>query len=188
MNPLDLVGPAGRADQGERPYDAHADYTSAVNAEPQTLFEWLDDPRHLGSHMQQRSWRTLGTRMGYRFDALAGRAVGSRFRLEGDVWGLPIGVDEVVIERRAPSHKIWETVGTPRLVVVGHYRMEFHIAPTAAGSLLTVGIDYRIPPWRPAMLARVVARWYARWCVRRMAADASDRYEGNRNNHEDKHR
>lgn len=167
--------------------DAHAECTASVAADPAALFAWLDDPRHLGSHMQRRSWRTLGTKMEYRFDALEGRALGSSIRLVGDLWGIPLSVDEVVVEHEPPRRKSWQTVGDPCLVVIGPYRMGFEISPAALGSLLAVGIDYQWPRWRPALLARWAARRYADWCVRRMAGDAAAHF-ANEDPHEDEPR
>lgn len=162
-------------DAGRR-YDAHAECTTIVAAEPAALFGWLDDPRHLGSHMRRHSWRTLGTTMDYCFDSLEGRAVGASIRLVGDLWGIKLKVDEVVIERAPPVRKAWATVGNPRLIVIGHYRMGLRVSAAAGGSRLTVDIDYQVPQWPAAVVARWAASRYADWCVRRMAADAAEHF------------
>lgn len=172
--------------QAVRPYDAHAESAATVAADPAALFTWLDDPRHLGGHMQRRSWRTLGTRMEYRLDALEGRAVGSSIQLVGDLWGIHLFVDEVVVEHEPPRRKSWTTIGDPRLVVIGDYRISFEISPESGGSRLTVGIDYQLPRWRPALLARWAAGRYADWCVGRMVGDTAANFttkESNENQH-----
>lgn len=87
--------------------------------------------------------------------------------------GLELSLDEVVIERTAPTRKVWETVGSPRLLVVGPYRMGFQITPRGIGSVLRVFIDYALPaPWPDRWLGRVSGSYDARWCTQSMVADA----------------
>lgn len=155
-----------------RAYDSHAQSEALAATSVTDLFDLLDDPQRLGGHMERRFWRTLGTRMGYRFDARGGRAVGSRMSLEGDLWGWRVGVEQQVVAHDPPHRKAWETLGEPRLIVVGHYRMGFEIHPATAGSVVRVWLDYCIPSWRPRAIARALAAGYASWCVRQMTRDA----------------
>lgn len=79
-----------------------------------------------------------------------------------------------MIEREPPRRKAWQTMATPQLPDIGPYRMGFTIARHRSGSELTVFIDYA----RPAAgvgrwLGRLLGDTYARWCVRRIATDAS---------------
>jgi hypothetical protein len=80
----------------------------------------------------------------------------------------------VVTECAPPRRKVWETVGTPRLLVIGPYRMGFEVSPEgAAGSRLRVFIDYALPTGAPARwLGRALGGAYARWCTHRMVRDA----------------
>ena len=103
-----------------------------------------------------------------------GQAVGSHIRLDGRVLGLRLSLDEVVTRSEPPSHKVWETVGIPRLLVIGAYRMGVYIAPENGGSRLQVFIDYDLPTGRATYwLGRLFGGVYARWCVRQMLAGAS---------------
>lgn len=138
------------------------------------LFARLDDHARLSSHMRESSWRMLGSRMELAFDAAGGRAVGSHVRLTGRVLGIPLAVEEAVTERTPPERKVWETLGTPRLLVIGSYRMGFEIARAAERrSRLRVFIAYALPEPAPARwLGRVLGGAYARWCVDRMLRDA----------------
>ena len=40
---------------------------------------------------------------------------------------MALEVTEIVVVREAPLHKAWQTAGTPKLVVVGAYRMGIDI-------------------------------------------------------------
>ncbi len=115
--------------------------------------------------------------MNLSLDQEAGRAAGSRMRLEGRVLGVQLSLEEVVTEHTPPSRKVWMTVGAPRLLVIGAYRMGFVLARAADAAVasvsLNVFIDYALPergvPW---LLGRMVGGWYARWCTQRMVVDA----------------
>lgn len=151
----------------------HAEYVGLVAAAPEALFAYLDDPARLAAHMGRRSWRMGGGRMQVTPDDGRGRAVGSHIVLSGRAFGLRLHLDEVVIERTPPLSKTWETVGQPRLLVIGGYRMGYDVAAHASGSMLRVAIAYAVPDhaW-PRWLGRTLAAAYARWCTRAMVADA----------------
>ena len=65
--------------------------------------------------------------------------------------------------------KVWETVGAPRLLVIGAYSMGLKITSEARGSRLRVFIDYQLPEgWVTYWLGWLFGRFYARWCVGQM--------------------
>src|SRR6185503_6430544 len=108
------------------------------------------------------------------FDEGRGQRLGSRIRLAGRVFGIELSVEEVVTERDPPLRKVWETIGTPRLLVIGHYRMGFELVAQGTGSTLRVFIYYALPERAPARwLGRLLGRRYARWCTQRMVDDAA---------------
>lgn len=160
----------------EGAYPGHAEATAMVAATPQALFGYLDDPRRLGSHMEQRSWAMAGARMSFELDAAQGRSVGARIRLHGRVLGYPLELDEVAAQHEPARTKTWETVGAPRLLVIGSYRMGFEIAAQGQGSRLRVLIDFAPGTLKPAFLNRWLGQAYGRWCVERMAKDAQARF------------
>lgn len=146
-----------------------------LSAQPLAIFARLDDQTRLAAHMEQPSAMMGGGRMTYDFDAGRGQAVGSHIKMGGSAFGLSISVDEVVTERDPPRRKAWETVGHPRLLVVGAYQMGFEIAPEASGSELRVWIAYDLAPGLLGqLLGPALAPLYAKWCVGRMATDAAE--------------
>jgi hypothetical protein len=152
---------------------------ATLTAPPEEVFAYLDDPSHLAAHMAKSSWAMAGGRMELRLDETGGRQVGSRMHLAGRVLGLELSVDEKVTERTPPYGKAWETVGSPKLLVIGSYRMGFDVAAHGSGSFLRVFIDYALaetPPGR--WLGRLFGRAYARWCTQRMVNDAVRHFTG----------
>lgn len=157
----------------------HLESEAQVAAPADAVFAFLDDPAHLVSHMAKRSWGMAGGRMQLSLDERRGREVGARIRLAGSMLGIPLAVEEEVIERMPPRRKVWQTIGKPRLVAIAWYRMGFEIRPEGAGSRLRVFIDYALPDQAPARwLGVLLGRAYARWCTERMAGDASQHFGG----------
>ena len=137
------------------------------------LFAYLDDHARLAAHMSKSSWRMGGGRMSIELDEAGGHRVGSRIRMAGRVLGISLALEEAVTEYEVPHRKVWETIGQPRLLVVGGYRMGFEISPQPHGSQLRVFIDYDLPRATPVRgLTALLARYYARWCTSQMVTDA----------------
>ena len=151
--------------------------SGCVPASMSQVFAHIDDPTRLASHMRKGSWRMAGGQMNTETDAGRGQTVGSRIRLSGRVVGVELSVEELVVERDPPRRKVWATTGTPKLLVIGHYRMGFELSPQANGSMLRVFIDYALPERAPTRwLARLFSRYYARWCTRQMVDDAVEHF------------
>jgi hypothetical protein len=155
----------------------HRESTASIAASPQDVFAFVDDHSRLSAHMSESSWMMGGGRMTVEPDAGHGQVVGLHIRLSGTVWGLRLFLDEVVTRRTPPIDKVWETVGTPRLLVIGTYRMGFEITPVARGARLRVFIDYDLPTsWAGYCLGLVFSGIYARWCVAQMLDGTSHHF------------
>jgi hypothetical protein len=154
-------------------YSRHEEHSLAVRGNVEIVFAALDDPKRLSSHMNKRTWKMGGGMMETIVDAGQGKRVGSHIILRGRVFGIPLFVEEVVTERQPPTRKVWETTGTPRLLVIGPYRMAFELLPNQAHVQLRVALDYELPTGIPGfILGRLFGGAYARWCVRRVTSDA----------------
>ena len=160
-------------------FTRHNESTALVRASPEELFQRLDDHTQLSGHMSKSSWMMGGGSMTTETDEAGGRSVGSHIRLSGRILGMQLYVDEVVTQRNPPFEKTWETVAEPRLLVIGAYRMGFTVADDGSDSRLRVFIDYALPSRGVAhWLGRLLGGSYARWCTRRMVADAARHYAG----------
>ena len=156
----------------------HFETTVEVSATADTVFSYLNDHGRLSAHMSRSSWMMAGSRMALELDATQGRTVGARIRLSGRVLGIPLSVEEIVTERKPPWRKVWETTGTPNLLVIGQYRMGYAITPKGKASLLRVFIDYALPDGQfSRLLGALFGNFYARWCTRRMADDAAKHFQ-----------
>ena len=142
-----------------------------------TSFKFVDDHSRFSSHMSQSSWMMGGGRMSVGLDNAKGQAIGSHIGLRGTVLGIRLTLDEVVTRRSPPTEKVWETVGTPRLLVIGAYTMGIHITPEDGESRLRVFIDYDLPTgWATRWLGFLFGGIYASWCVGQMLEGPSSHF------------
>ena len=155
-----------------RVFAFHHETYALLRASVTAAFDYLDDFRQLSAHMERPSAMMLGSRMCIVTDEADGRAVGSRVTMSGKVLGLPLSLEEVVVEREPPLKKAWQTVDA-RLLVIGEYRLGFELEPRGAECAVRVFIDY---DWPRGVFARgaaaLLAKTYAHWCVQQMARDA----------------
>ena len=148
----------------------HYETARTLAQSPEAVFAVLDDHARLSAHMMQSSWMMAGSSMKLEFDAAKGRAVGAVISMSGRVFGVRLFVSERVIEYFPPHNKVWQTLDTPRLLVIGHYRMGFDIQALRTGSRVCVFIDYALPgSFMGRVLGELLGHWYARWCTERMA-------------------
>ena len=142
----------------------HYESYGLANAPVEQVFAFLDDPKALAEHMGKSSIMMLGSHMSIVVDAGGGRAIGSEIRMHGSIVGIALSLKEVVTKRQIPTMKIWETIGTPKLLVISHYRMGFELAHSGASTRVRVFIDYSLPTkppcsWFGYWLGAVYARW-----------------------------
>lgn len=151
----------------------HYEESAFLPASVKHAFDYVDNHARLSSHMNQSSWMMGGGRMDIQADEDHGQVVGSHIRLSGKVLGIHLFLDEVVTQYDPPYRKTWQTVGTLRLLVIGHYRLGFEINAENRESKLRVFIDYELPTTMSTRwLGYLFGGIYAKWCVRQMIQSA----------------
>lgn len=156
-------------------YERHYEERVTLRARAREIFPYVDDFSRLSSHMSQSSAMMMGGKMDMSFDDARGQAIGSHVRMKGRIMGIDLFLEEVVTERDPPRHKAWETIGSPRLLVIGSYRLGFDIIDGSDTSVLRVFIDYNLPP-ASRWLGHLFGKMYARWCVQQMVKGARDHF------------
>ena len=153
-------------------FGLHDEAVGDIHAPASAVFDFIDHPERLSSHMSRPSWRMPGGTMTVETDEGGGRRVGSRIRLAGRVLGMRLDVEATVVERVPPRRKAWETLGEPQLLVIGPYRMAVDIARESDVCHVAIAIDYSLPARGASRwLGRLLAPTYARWCVAQMLTD-----------------
>lgn len=153
-------------------FDHHFGVTANVNAPAEQVFNFADDPAHLASHMNKKSWMMGNGMMEMTVDDAGGKAVGSVISLAGKAFGIRMSLEEAVTERVPPLRKVWETLSEPHILVVGSYRMGFEVSDADSGSSFRVFIDYTRPTKGVGrIIGWLLGKWYAKWCTQRMLKD-----------------
>lgn len=156
-------------------FPLHGEACADVAATASQLFAQLDDHRKLSGHMESSSPMMAGSSMRIETDAQGGSAVGSHLRLAGRVLGMTLSVNEGVTEYDPPRRKACQTLGEPRLLVVGGYRMGFDVLPRCRAAACGCGSTTRCRNtasaadsagcWAASMRAGARARCCAADCV-----------------------
>ena len=153
----------------------HYEEIVTISASTKDVFDFVDDHSNFSAHMGKSSWITGGGSMSTSTDEGKFRRVGSHLQMEGRVLGIKLFLDEVITRREPPKTKVWETVGSPRLLVIGLYKLGFEIEPMNGKSTLKVFIDYQMP--RTRLLGQLFGGWYAKWCVNQMIKGVNDNFK-----------
>ena len=156
-------------------YQRHYQNSKLIPAGTADVFAFIDDHTRLSSHMDKPSWMMGGGRVNTSIDAGHGQEVGSHIRMNGKAFGISIFLDEVITRHEPPRLKMWETVGTPKLLVIGNYQMKVEIEPRKGGSLLSGIIDYDLPETN-VWLGKLFSGIYAKWCIQQMLKDAYNHF------------
>lgn len=157
-------------------FSRHLEKTTVINSSASDVFDFIDDHIKFSSHMNKSSWMIGGGKMTTEVDEGRGQKVGSHIKMGGKVMGLNLFLDEVVTERFRPTRKVWETVGNPKLLVIGNYQMGVELAPENNRTKLKVFIDYNLPSGGAKVLGLVFGGMYARWCVDQMLNGVVDHF------------
>ncbi len=156
----------------------HLDEILEINASPERVFRYLDNMQSVGEHMMKSSMPLMGGKL--KLERLSSNPTGvsATYRYRGRVLFLPIDFSETVIEWVETKRKIWKTIGTPKLIILGNYEMGFELEQTQEGTKAHLWIDYEIPrPWFGRILGMLLADWYSRWCLRMMGSGAKNSLE-----------
>jgi hypothetical protein len=147
----------------------HYEEAIILKASQREVFTFVDDHRNFSSHMNKSSWMMGGGKFTTEIDKDNFQKVGSHIKMKGTILGIQLYLDEVVSERSIPYSKQWETMGAPRLLVIGSYIMAFEVKPDGERSKFTVSIDYVLPKgFFSSVLGLLFGAVYAQWCVRQM--------------------
>ena len=156
-------------------YDNHFENQVPISVNRNEIFAFVDDHKNLATHMNKSTWMMGGGHMRTEVDSGQGQKVGSHIRMAGKVFGGQVSLEEVITEYAPPQLKVWETVGQPKLIVIGHYRRRTELEPQMDGTKMTVSIDYNSPQ-RNAWLGFLFGNLYAKWCVNKMLDDIKEHF------------
>ena len=149
-----------------------------IHSPPQKVFAFMDDLSKTGMHMTENSMMMMGSKL--MLEQLPGpcRGVGATFHWHGKVMGMPVDITETVTKWIEGQEKVWETIGQPKIIILGWYRMILKTKPSKEGTLASLQIDYTQPDgWFYKLLYFLLSRWYCNWCLNNMLNDTKRNLE-----------
>lgn len=146
--------------------------TEIYSSPPQVVFPYLDDLGVTGMHMTQSSWMMMGSKLNVEYLTEHHSGLGTRYRWTGKMMGMKMDFTVEVTKWKEGEEKIWETLGTPELIIYSWYRMHLKLTKVANGTLAKLSISYDKPEgWFFKLLSFLFADWYCRWCLKHMLED-----------------
>ena len=92
--------------------------------------------------------------------------------------GLPIDFTETVTIWKKNAEKVWETIGSAQMIILGWYQMRLTTEPHEKGTLASMEIQYTSPKgFFYKLLSAVFASSYANWCWGKMLGDTKNNFE-----------
>lgn len=148
-----------------------------IPAPVEEVFMYVDDHANYYSHVITFA-RRAGGKMDIRFDDGNGQRTGSHIYLEGALFGKSLSLEEVIIRRMPPQAKTWETVGTPKFLIIGQYRYDIDIEQKDDGCLFKVSFSYNPP--KGSWLRKLIGDIYAKTCAKEMVKVTRGHFEKRR--------
>lgn len=147
-------------------YQKHYEESIFIPAPARNVFDYVDDHSRYYSHVIKFA-RLLGGHMDLQMDESHGQSVGSHIRLSGKVFGRSLSLEEVITKREVPYIKTWETVGTPKFLIVGKYQYTVRVESKDHGSFLNISFDFS-PPKKSGWFRLFLSNIYSKMCAGEM--------------------
>lgn len=150
-----------------------------IQAPVEKVFSFMDDLSKTGMHMSGSSMMMAGSKLKLEHVSGPEKGVGAGFRWSGKMLGFELDFTVVVTKWVENAEKVWETIGMPKLIILGWYLMHLKTEPVTGGTLVSLEIQYIRPRgFFYKLLSILFARRYAEWCVTRMLNDSKKSLEG----------
>lgn len=156
--------------------------TVVITASAVDVFEFMDDIGNTGMHMTQSNGPMFGSKLNLEWLTEHKTGPGTKYRWTGKVLGMKMDFSVEVTNWIKGKEKIWGTIGEARMIVLLWYKMYLILTPLEDGSTQTeLGIYYTRSH---NLLGLLLARSYAKWCVKSMLRDTKKHFENvNDSNH-----
>lgn len=152
--------------------------TEVYDAPADLVFSYLDDLGVTGTHMTESSAMMMGSKLHIEFLTNHHTGIGSKYRWTGTMMGMNMDFTVEVTKWIEGVEKIWETVGTSKLIIYSWYRMHLLVYPKGIGSQAELSITYEKPKgWFAKIVSFLFADWYCTWCLKKMLDDGKRKVE-----------
>jgi len=146
--------------------------TETYHADPEKVFEHLDDLGVTGMHMTKSSAMMMGSKLHLEFLTEYHTGLGSKYRWTGKMMGIDMDFTVEVTKWIRSVEKVWETIGKAKMIIYSWYRMRLLLSQENDNTIAELSITYEKPTgWFARLISFLVADWYCRWCLKNMLDD-----------------
>lgn len=140
-----------------------------IHAAQEDVFSFMDDLSKTGMHMSEKSMMMMGSKLALEHLSGPARGVGAVYHWHGKVMGMRIDITEKITTWIENREKIWETIGRPKIILLGWYRMILKTSAVKEGTLTSLQIDFTPPEgFFYRILYSLFSGWYCNWCLTNM--------------------
>ena len=119
--------------------------------------------------MSENSMMMMGSKLTLEHLSGPERGVGAIFRWLGKIMGMEIDITERITTWIENREKVWETIGQPKIILLGWYRMILKTSAVKEGTLTSLQIDFTPPSgFFYKILYFLFSGWYCNWCLNNM--------------------
>ncbi len=146
--------------------------SAIYSSPPEVVFPYLDDLGVTGMHMTQSSMMMMGSKLNLEYLTEHHKGLGTRYRWTGKMMGMKMDFTVEVTKWLPGEEKIWETLGTPELLIYSWYKMHLRLKGVANGTVALLSFSYGKPEGKfYRLLSFLFGGWYGRWCLKHMLED-----------------
>jgi hypothetical protein len=133
----------------------------------------MDDVAITGGHMTKSSSMMMGSKLQFEWLSKNHRGLNSQYRWTGSMMGIVMDFTVIVTRWTPGKEKVWETIGTTKLLIYSWYKMHLVLEPQKTATNVTLSITYERPKtfWS-RLISILFADIYCAWCLRQMLRDA----------------
>ena len=152
--------------------------TEAYHAEPERVFEYLDDLGVTGMHMRKSSAMMMGSKLHLEFLTEHHTGLDSKYRWTGTMMGMKMDFTVEVTKWVKDVEKIWETIGEAKMIIYSWYRMHLSLSKVHGKTIAELSITYKKPKgWIYKIISFLFADLYCKWCLKNMLNDTKESME-----------
>lgn len=138
----------------------------------------MDNIGNTGMHMTKSSMPMMGSKLELKQLPENPTGLNSKYHWFGKMMGLTMDFTIIVSKWITDKEKVWETIGTAKMIILEWYQMRLVISPEGLNTRAELSITYTRPKnLFFKFISFFLAPLYAHWCLNNMLADSKNNLE-----------
>ena len=154
-----------------------------IHSTAEKVFACMDDIADTGMHMTKSSIPMMGSKLELKQLSENATGLNSKFRWFGKMMGFTMDFTVVVTKWIKDKEKVWETIGKPKMIILGWYQMRLLVSAEAQNIKAVLSITYTKPKnIFFKFIAFFLAPLYSNWCLNNILQDSKKTLDGTSKN------